>query len=103
MADRIKQILLRSTVWIMTTDTRIGTRLDPLVGHDETIGLLIVTRGTKLTEAHAQQCILTRPMSVVAGRTVLSSRLMQGTVTPEGRHFTMASQAQSWLVLTGIA
>lgn len=67
MPHRIKEILLRPSMRVMTANTGIRPRNDPCVGRSKPWRPLIVTTGAQLADAGNRHRLEIRPMGVVTG------------------------------------
>jgi len=92
MSNRVEQILLQPTMGVMTGDTGVCSRDNPFMSRRKTRGSLIVTTGTQLTNAGHGHRLKIRPMGNVADGAILCCRLVDGTITPVLRYFTVTAQ-----------
>lgn len=97
MTYRIEQILLRPAVWIVTGNTRLGAWFDPVMGVIEITTGLIVTLGTQFTTCRSGQGVIIAAVRIMAGRTILCRRLMQGAISPVPGHLAVTFEAKSRL------
>lgn len=103
MTDRIQQVVLRSSMRIVAANARVLTRLDALVGGEKLRRVLVMALGAERAAGHAHQARLVGAVGIMAAGAILSSWLMQGTVTPVLRHFGMAAKAERRLPLAQVA
>ena len=84
---------------IMTGGTRVGARLDPLMGIEKRSRLRIVAFGTNLIAGNQCHRRVIRTMRIMAVGTIFRGGRVKRTLSPILRHFTMAAKAKSRLAL----
>lgn len=103
MLLRVKKILVRAAMGIMTGNTGICPRLDLLVGGEKIRIALIVTFGAEFADGFLGHRLMVGAMGTVAGGAIIGRRWVQCSVSPVLGHLAVTLKAEGRLSLLQIA